>query len=868
MSSPQSNSERFDLDRGFTIAAQGLVLVSIFVTTWAIGGYYPVARLVSLGLLMAAVILLWMAPKSLLRSVAGYRNKILALIPIAMIGVGLLQIIPVPHATIWTGVDDLRRRLGDSDHLPIQPLTLATWETKTWLAMATIGVAGFLLSGILFRTKRSRLLLLAAIALCGAGQVFWAIIQMTRFPDQIFWGVSNPGGSRPFGTFLNRNHGADFVGMALACAVGLMWYHHHSSDGRKTAYGQTGIIQRLSSKPIIGLLWILIAWLLTGVAISLSRGAWISSAIALLAVPLFWSRKQNSRQTVLIPIALISVAMVGVGVQLLGFGDQIESRMDTLQVDEVLANARLDHWIEVLPAVEHFLPLGSGFGTYGYAYLPFDPKPANGWWTFAHNQYLETAMEAGITGVLLVLTGLFLAFRACRRLCHSERSASEQAMGIAAMIALLMQAIHAFTDFGLMMPANLLTLGLILGAASRESEESLDLQPGPGDQRKAAHTFSSIVMASLVTAVVAAALWHQMASVRSERILAATRFSTSTPAPTVNTTSEWIQQLQQELKTSPDNHHLQTRLTQLLIHRAQRLSFDEVMRGGVESLQTTDAVVAWNRTTLEAVIARLFADGRETLSADQRSRIQATMAAEPNLIEARASANRLLQHNPIQSRSHMRLAILDAVSGRDWSESFQRAVKLSVVDPQQSLGNGLLAWAAHDEPAMIDQWKQTLLTDPSQLNVIFSLVRSRLSDKDIVERLMPNRWTVPYRLAITLRKSPADTELRERLLEKAIQIVRATEADELAISSAQAVIATERGDHDQAAAMYAAAVKSSPKDPELRYRHAYSLLRAGQGREAAEAAQVALRLSPGSEKYTTLLNRARELHRRQAKSTE
>ena len=850
-------SRSLDLTILFTSFARLILLVCVVVLPWLIGGYYPLSRFACLGMLCCVMTVLWMTPERLTSTVGRLRHKPLLFVCLGMLILGLVQLFPIEPFGDWTGVGDIRRTFSDSERVT-QPLTLSTWETKTWLAMSSIGVAGFFLSSVLFNTERSQFILMISLSLSGAGQVFWGIVQSVRFPGLIFWGMENPAGSTPFGTFLNRNHGADFVGMALACSAGLLWNCHQRSQRQNRQYNTSGEPQRILTNPALASFWFLTIWLATGVIISLSRGAWLSCAIALLSVPLFWVRKQRSSRSLAFPLlATFGLIFVTSGIQLLGMGDRVSGRMDDLQINEVLEDGRLDHWLESLPGIQHFLPFGSGFGTYGFAYLPFSPDPASKWFGSAHNQYLETLMEGGLPAIGLLVTGLVLVFRICRELCSYERETVQQSLGITAMIAFVMQAAHALTDFGLTMPANLLTLAVILGAAQAASTQP-NVHPAAAPPRKS-KKLSAFLISGVVTLILIVAAAHQINCLRSERLLAATRFSSSTPTPTATTTAAWIRNIEQQSASCVDDFRLLSRLTQLRIHLAQRLSYDQILRGDVLAFQTTDSEIVWSNTTLEAVIATLH-DG--TLSETQRTEVQQQMRIEPNLAIAWQNVTDAVQLNPLEPRTHLRMALLAAASGRNWKSSLAHSIVLSGADPKLSFANGLLAWAAHDDRSMIAQWSQTIVTAPKTLHSIVPLICLRLSDDEFVSEL-PGKWNLLYQVATGLRNLDK-ADLRTRLLQKADAIASKDITSQSAAHKARALIAAELGDSDAAASFHEALVRESPRDPEIRYQYAVALIRAKQASKALDEARIAMRLSGGGEKYSNLFQRARSLFEQQS----
>lgn len=831
--------------------ARVLVAVCLWAAVWLIGGYYPFAKFVCLSLLGGALILTWMEPS---RSSLRLANcKTWLLLAVLFSGFGLLQSLPLGDRIPdnLTSVQEIRQAFGNEEVR--FPLSLSPWQTRSRLATVSIGIVGFFIALMLFHTQRSRVFLLGSIALCGIIQVFWGVVQAARFPNDIFWNFENPGGSVPFGTFLNCNHGADFVGMAFASALGLAWWWYRDDSGANSFdYEARGLVQSISASPLSALVWLSMGWLLIGLAITVSRGGWISFLAALFALPVLWKRLSTERRGLLPVALLVCVALSGVGIQVLGMGDRVERGLDGLEVETMLADSRFEHWKEAVPAVRHFLPFGSGLGTYGHAYLPFHPKPANGWFTHAHNQYLETVVELGIPGSVILLVVMLLAFRVCKQLCRSDRSAIHQGLGVAAMFAFLMQALHAITDFGLMMPANLLTLGVLLGAAVNASQEVTNAKPEStqGWFARITNQLSGLCGLAAITTIVGLSLHHQMAEVRSDQLLTLTEFTPATQDPSVAETESWIGKLEAELQQSPENEYLLRRLVQLRIHHAQRMSFDRAARKGMAY------AMAWDGTAIEATIARLFDDGQNALSAEEKQAMEQRIrnSTQLNIAWSELEISRVL--NPLQPRAHFRRAQLAAVSGREWRTEFDRSSQLSVVDPSLSLGNGLLAWAANDTDAMINQWRQTLQTDPTQAAVIMNLCRKELSDEEFVERLMPDLWTVPYRLAQQMTGTETQA-LRMNLLKKADSIAQAAIGEEPALSQARVAIARASGDRKLALQLLGDIVKANPDDPSARYRYGLVLLEDGQAKEAAAEARVAIHLAPGKFEYSRLFERAR-----------
>ena len=113
---------------------------------------------------------------------------------------------------------------------------------------------------------------------------------------------------------------------------------------------------------------------------------------------------------------------------------------------------------------------GHGAGTFGLLFPYFSigfGDSLGGKWTYAHNDYLQTLVEWGIIGSLLIF-GLFAkaVFNlAKRQLSHREISLS----ATASFVGLVLVAIHALVDFPLQIPALQLIVLFYLAIGLSES---------------------------------------------------------------------------------------------------------------------------------------------------------------------------------------------------------------------------------------------------------------------------------------------------------------------------------------------------------------------------------------------------------------
>ena len=250
---------------------------------------------------------------------------------------------------------------------------------------------------------------------------------------------------------------------------------------------------------------LLLSWLGIGFLFTLSRGAWISAVATAVMVAFLWRapgaardataanrRVTRSRMSIAAPLVFMAVLLLlaAAVVHWSGTVQRIGRRFSEMQVATMTADSRIDHWAAALPAVLRYLPFGSGYGTYGYAHLPFTEPLSGTWYTHAHNQFLEVLVEAGLPGILLMLAGMVGSVLVITRALRSRRRASAIGVALAALIAVVMQSIHSLGDFGVAMPANLLVLSILIGrgnldgAATAGRHETIQIGSGEGQRNR------------------------------------------------------------------------------------------------------------------------------------------------------------------------------------------------------------------------------------------------------------------------------------------------------------------------------------------------------------------------------------------------
>lgn len=351
------------------------------------------------------------------------------------------------------------------------PLSLVPDATAASL-FAGIPVVAAFVAGYWMRLRQLKVVLAVFV---GAAflQVIMGLLQVAGGAESslYFGGI----GGRPFGTFANPNHFANYAAMALAGYVWLAWtsmsqrrvhdMHHRSSHARRLAlWGAGGML------------------LVIAVLMSRSRGAALTglpAAMCAFAVAASSTSKSRHWRATLIAAGIaLGLAMAVVGFDSVVTRFQLKGMANDASFRTLLATTTLQ-------GAGEFWPVGAGWGTYAAVYRRFQPATVDGFASHAHHDYAELLFEGGIFAVLLMAAFGWLAVTRAvqlaragirrRRLRRSEMAAAICGLGLLGFL------LHSFVEFNMHIPANAIAAALLAGAFLRplksESASESDEEP-------------------------------------------------------------------------------------------------------------------------------------------------------------------------------------------------------------------------------------------------------------------------------------------------------------------------------------------------------------------------------------------------------
>ncbi len=260
-----------------------------------------------------------------------------------------------------------------------------------------------------------------------------------------------------FGPYVNRNHFAGYVEMAVPLGLGLALEAagplQRSWARRKHGWLALGERHGLTLARTLAATITALVGLLT----AQSRGGLLALATSAVVLLLATRRRLLAAAVVAAGLAL-AIGWVDLG----GYGRGFERG---------LRGSRLLLWRDVLRMVPDFPVMGAGFNAFGTAYPAYQTIWKEYWWGEAHDEYLQVLVDTGIVGASLVAALLVRLFRPLLR--RSERSGLEAGV----LAALLAAAAHNIVDFNWQIPANAATWAALAGVGLRAALDRTPASP-------------------------------------------------------------------------------------------------------------------------------------------------------------------------------------------------------------------------------------------------------------------------------------------------------------------------------------------------------------------------------------------------------
>jgi len=444
--------------RRINAAAFAVVLAAVAAAPYPYGAVLP-------GAILRIEILAFLAAAAALASRRGDIRLRGAAVPItlacAIAALGVLQIVPLGEtvtrsvspmsAKIYHETSTLFRVFGRKN-APAAKISIAPTDTRRAVLLGLADLALFVAAALTLR-RRTRRRIFAAVVLAGA--VAAIVVAATQ---------NDVAAERLHGPFVNPDHFAGYLEIALALAFGAIWTEVLTGGDRtRDLPDRAARVERRLLPMAAGiLLWGFIA---AGIVLTRSRGGILAAAVSTVALITLglWRQRRQGRAT-----KVLSTTMaILLGVAFVAGATKRQALLRFLASDprDMGADLRVQIWERSVRAARDFPLLGSGLGSFKEAFRRVQPRGMDGLVEHAHDDALQMLVTGGWVGLLLgaLLYGTLFAalLRALARQKHREESAFVLA-GIGAFLSL---AVHGLVDFNMSIPAIPATLAAVLGAA-------------------------------------------------------------------------------------------------------------------------------------------------------------------------------------------------------------------------------------------------------------------------------------------------------------------------------------------------------------------------------------------------------------------
>jgi O-antigen ligase len=398
-------------------------------------------------------------------------TRVLDLSLLALPAACLVQAIPMPRALVGL-VSPARVRLDDLLRLGAPP----AWLPLSVSAGDTLYAAAVLVGAVLvYWSARHHLasgglrhlcrgiswigLALACVAIAQRGMSFGRIYG--------FWEPLETGAT-PYGPFVNRNHAATWLLLALPVSLGYLLARLRE----RMPHARPSVAIRRSLDARAAWLLIATATMVLALALSLSRSGIVAFAIAAGFIVLSARRRFDSVKRGWLA-ATAAAAVVGV----LTFADvsAVVLRFSEAVVPGGVGRSAI--WRDTLPLARDFALTGCGAGTYEIAMRGYQTGDRRYYYNQAHNHFLQVAAEGGLLLIVpLSVAALAFAALARRRLRADTSGVFWIRAGAAA--GLVGVAVQSMWETGLTIPANALLAAVAAAILTHQPSQARAIPEG------------------------------------------------------------------------------------------------------------------------------------------------------------------------------------------------------------------------------------------------------------------------------------------------------------------------------------------------------------------------------------------------------
>ena len=451
--------------------SQGIIFLLIFLAPIPNGSASPWSQgIILLGALVLFGIWAW---RSAAEGAVEIINPAFWILILLFLGLAIFSLVPLPPG--WLEV--LSPKLYE-----IYPQIYPGYQAGMWLPLSVNSYAT--LEGITICLSLALLMFVVVHAKDSAGMAAAVILGILAAAGAEailgLWQNVNPGmniwsnvPSRISGTYINANHYAGLMTMAVPVGVGLAcaaW----GVGARKLRTDKSGAKSRgPETKTPLRLIIVMGVFALIAIMIwvahqSLSRGGMTTIVIGGLVMAVIMIGKGYSWLAG--PVIGVAAGVVALAHHYTG-GKLLERFIRASGGEDYSLEFRASAIESGLKYIGDFPLLGSGLNTFRYVYEIYQtPDQKDLMVANLHNDWLQLFCETGIIGGLVFIMALALLFTCAIRAAWRQESNSRAMVTSGLLVAVFAMALFSFSDFNVsLLTANAMVMALALATAYKFS---------------------------------------------------------------------------------------------------------------------------------------------------------------------------------------------------------------------------------------------------------------------------------------------------------------------------------------------------------------------------------------------------------------
>lgn len=390
----------------------------------------------------------------------------LVVVPVAV------QLVPLPRAVLAAVAPGNARVISKIDlayalaggsawhELSVNPGM--TIRSLIFLTIGAVWIAG--VSAVLASSRSMAGRLATAIAATGAAVAIVGLAQKALFNGKIYWFWESPFklSFNYFGPFVNRNHFAGWMLLAVSLSAGCLLGRISSSRAGRTARERLLWIGTREAHGLVLLALGIIA-MVVSIVWTLSRSGMASLAVVFLIIAVAGvARGERGWSRLIVPAAVMLT--IGAAAAWKGTDTVGASYRDTQSLEW-----RLALWHDTVAPLRDAWTTGVGLNAYGTAMLVYPQTDTHVHAEQAHNDYLQLAVEGGALAGVPWLAAMALLARIAWRRLRQPQPETTWWIRMGAVAGICGMAVQESSEFSLQIPGVALLFGVLVATAIHES---------------------------------------------------------------------------------------------------------------------------------------------------------------------------------------------------------------------------------------------------------------------------------------------------------------------------------------------------------------------------------------------------------------